>query len=295
MKLSVDPRQRFAKMRAHTAAHLIHAELAKIFPATKQAWSFVDEDYVRFDFVADRLLSQEEVVALEKAVNDLIYQGYGVEVIETSYDEAIKLWAKAFFEDKYGDVVRVVKVDNNISTELCGWTHAHNTRDLGAFAIIAQETVASWIKRITAVTGTKVYNYLLEKDSLLNDLAAKFDVNSKQLLDKVDKFVKDFADMKKTLESLETKVAHQVLESAVSQKKEGFDKYIQVSNDINFKLISLAAKTVFADQTVLVFNQEGSFVLLDPKWKAKTLASWLGIKWWGTDSLVQWRDISLLK
>ncbi|HCB51933.1 TPA: hypothetical protein DEP21_05225 [Patescibacteria group bacterium] len=130
MKLIVDTKQRYAKMRAHTAAHLLHAELVKIFPTTKQAGSFVDEDYLRFDFAADRALSVEELAQVQKNVNDLIYAALPVETTETSFDDAVKNGAKAFFEDKYGDVVRMVKVDQDISTELCGGTHAHNTKDI---------------------------------------------------------------------------------------------------------------------------------------------------------------------
>ncbi|MEI6117724.1 MAG: hypothetical protein WCP92_00170 [bacterium] len=78
-------------MRAHTATHLLHTELANIFKTTKQAGSLVDEDYLRFDFNADRLLSPEEIHDIEKNINQMIYDAYMVEVKETSYDEAIKL------------------------------------------------------------------------------------------------------------------------------------------------------------------------------------------------------------
>ena len=130
MKLVVDQAQRFAKMRAHTAAHLLHAELAKLFPNTKQAGSYVDENYLRFDFAADRGLTPAELAQVQTSINALIYQAIPVQTIEASYDEAIALGAKAFFEDKYGDVVRVVKVDQDLSTELCGGTHVTNTRDI---------------------------------------------------------------------------------------------------------------------------------------------------------------------
>jgi len=130
MKLLVNADQRFAKMRAHTATHLLHAELAKIFPDTKQMGSLVDDDYLRFDFAADRLLDQYEVDKINKVINQIIFFAYTVKVDETSYQEAIKFGAKAFFEDKYGDEVRVVQIVDNIETqdgtepfksvELCG-------------------------------------------------------------------------------------------------------------------------------------------------------------------------------
>jgi alanyl-tRNA synthetase len=88
MKLIVEQCQRYAKMRAHTATHLLHTELAKVFKTTKQAGSLVDEDYLRFDFNADRLLTTEEIHNIEKNINQIIYDAYTVEVNEMSLDEA---------------------------------------------------------------------------------------------------------------------------------------------------------------------------------------------------------------
>ena len=159
MKLSIDMDQRYAKMRAHTATHLLHAELAKIFSNTKQAWSLVDSDLLRFDFYANNLLTADQIHDIENNINQTIFKAFPVDLIETSFDEWVKLWAKAFFEEKYGNEVRVIRVhdwDQNISVELCGWTHVSNTRDIWAFTIVSQESVASWIKRITAYTWPKV-------------------------------------------------------------------------------------------------------------------------------------------
>lgn len=129
MQLSVDPIQRYAKMRAHSATHLLHAQLAAIFPQTKQAGSLVDEDYLRFDFYADTLLTDEQVATIETNIGDIIVQAHPVTIQEMSYDDAITAGAKAFFEDKYGDTVRVVSIGSQkqeassqklISIELCG-------------------------------------------------------------------------------------------------------------------------------------------------------------------------------
>jgi len=87
MKLSIDMDQRYAKMRAHTATHLLHAELAKIFPDTKQAGSLVDEDLLRFDFYANNLLNAEQIHDIENNINHIIYNAYPVDLIETSFDE----------------------------------------------------------------------------------------------------------------------------------------------------------------------------------------------------------------
>lgn len=145
MKAVVDLAQRKAKMRAHTGTHLLHAELVKIFPHTKQAGSLVNEDFLRFDFQADRALNMQEVAKIQQMINTLIYQSIPVNIEEMSYKDAISRGAKAFFEDKYGDVVRVVKIKNDdfLSIELCGGTHVNNTSEIGAFIIVSQEAVAS--------------------------------------------------------------------------------------------------------------------------------------------------------
>ena len=160
MKLSVNKAQRYAKMRAHTATHLLHAELGKIFPDTKQAGSLVDDDLLRFDFYAGRLLNPEEILKIEQRINQMIALACQVETVELSIEEASQLGAKMFFEEKYGDVVRVVKVLNGtnqtqkadsqegsdfsdygefLSLEFCGGTHVKNTREIGAFTIISLE------------------------------------------------------------------------------------------------------------------------------------------------------------
>ncbi|MBQ5945055.1 hypothetical protein IJL65_01280 [bacterium] len=87
MKLSIDTDQRFAKMRAHTATHLLHAELAKIFPDTKQAGSLVDSDLLRFDFYANNLLTAEQIRNIENNINWIIYAAYPVDLIETTFEE----------------------------------------------------------------------------------------------------------------------------------------------------------------------------------------------------------------
>jgi alanyl-tRNA synthetase len=91
MKLSIDMDQRYAKMRAHTATHLLHAELGKIFPDTKQAGSLVDEDLLRFDFYANNLLTAQQIREIENNINRIIYSAYPVDLIETTFDEGVKL------------------------------------------------------------------------------------------------------------------------------------------------------------------------------------------------------------
>lgn len=296
MKLIVDHAQRFAKMRAHTAAHLLHAELTKLFPTTKQAGSFVDIDYLRFDFTADRALSEDELSKIQSSINNLIYSALPVDVIETSFDEAIKLGAKAFFEDKYGDVVRVVKIHEDISIELCGGTHVTNTKDIWAFSILTQEAVASWIKRISAVVGPKVYTQIVDRDAVLDTIAHKLWVAPKQVPDKIEKIVKDLWSMESRIEQLEYKVVSDFISHTIPLSNQTIQVMLLIPNDMNFKLAINLAREKYMDKVVLLANHEGNFALLGGNgMSARMIADDFSLKWWGSNTMVQWRDMNVLK
>ena len=287
-------------MRAHTATHLLHTELGKIFKTTKQAGSLVDEDYLRFDFNADRLLSPEEIHDIEKNINQIIYDAYNVEVNETSYDEAINMWAKAFFEDKYGDVVRVVRVFNHsheiVSIELCGWTHVVNTKDIGCFAIVSQEAVASGVKRITAVVWPKVSTRIYEVQNILNITVEKLWIKTPtQLADKLDKTLKEYDEMKTAMENMETMSIKNILQSKDFSSGKEFDKVFLMPSYINFKNVLVCMKWLFEQENILIYNKEWNFLLLTKAWtSAKDAASRLWLKWGGNDSMVQGRDEKVL-
>ncbi len=300
MKLIVEHSQRYAKMRAHTATHLLHAELSKIFPVTKQAWSLVDEDYLRFDFNADRLLSSEELHDIENNINQIIYDACDVDVKETAYDDAIKLWAKAFFEDKYGDRVRVVRISDHanatVSIELCGGTHVANTKDIWCFAIIWQEAVASGVKRISAVVWPKVGLKIHELQETLDMTIAKLWIKTyTQLSDKLEKTLKEYDDMKSALESVEAMTIKTILTWNDFSSWKDLDRVFLIPSSINFKNILPYTKWLFQDLSVLIYNADWNFLLLPKIWvNAKDVAHKLWLKWWGNEAMVQWRDEKVL-
>ena len=313
MQLTINPAQRYAKMRSHTATHLLHAILTHIFPDTKQAGSLVDNDLLRFDFYAERLLTPFELTMIEKRLNQMIYLACEVKVEEMSLDQASKLWAKMFFEEKYGDIVRVVQVinkalpaelqqDNNaeyfshfedfLSLEFCGGTHVANTKEIGAFSIVSQEAVASGIKRITALTWPRVLEKIENLTSLLSNLTQLLEVKSfAQLPEKVNKLLKDFSEAKSQLEAMETKVIHSLLISGEKKSNADFDIIMKVPTDINFKTLGSEAKQIFAGKNVLLATTAGNFLLFtQPGNSAKALAQKLGLKGGGNDMQVQGRD-----
>ncbi len=196
VRAKVDEATRRATMRNHTAAHLLQAALRKVLGShVEQAGSFVNPDECRFDFTHFSAMTSEEIEKVENEVNAVIMQAVPVVTKEMPIDEAKKLGAMALFGEKYGDIVRVVKA-GDFSTELCGGTHAENTGNLGLFRIISESSVASGVRRITAVTGfntVKYFNSLNEtlysaasalKLSNVNDLIAKATALTAELKEK---------------------------------------------------------------------------------------------------------------
>ena len=296
MKLSVDMDQRYAKMRAHTATHLLHAQLAKIFPNTKQAWSLVDSDLLRFDFYANNLLTSEQIHNIEINVNQIIYKAIPVDLIETSFEEWVKLWAKAFFEEKYWNEVRVIRIhdwDEDISVELCWWTHVSNTREIWAFTIISQEAVASWIKRITAYTWPKVIEKVHWYEEILDWASEMLDVKSYlQINEKLSKYVKENHDLQERVESLEVVSISWVLQSSQSRSNQDFSKIIKLPVGTNFKMLGLVVKEVFStDKSVLLYTDEWNYVIFtDGSISAKELWKKYNLRWWWSDVVAQWKD-----
>ncbi|MBQ9965065.1 MAG: alanine--tRNA ligase [Clostridia bacterium] len=157
---TVDPEKRHAVMRNHSVAHLLQAALRRVLGThVEQAGQLVNFDRMRFDFTHFSALSAEELAEVEALVNRWILEGLNIQVSEMPIDEARKMGAMALFGEKYGDVVRVVKM-GDVSVELCGGTHADNTAKLGLFRIVSETSVAAGVRRIEAVTGAAVLELL---------------------------------------------------------------------------------------------------------------------------------------
>lgn len=174
----VDEEARLSIMRNHTAAHLLQAALRRVLGShVEQAGQLVNAAEVRFDFSHFSALTAEELQKIENEVNAQILKSVSVTMTEMPIDEAKKLGAMALFGEKYGDVVRVVEA-KGYSIELCGGTHIDNTARLGLFKIVSEGSVASGVRRIQAVTGRGVLDYIDNKASLINECAAAVKVGN---------------------------------------------------------------------------------------------------------------------
>jgi alanyl-tRNA synthetase len=170
VEASVDPEERRSTMRNHTATHLLHKALKEVLgPHVNQAGSLVAPDRLRFDFTHFEAVSAEQLDAVEEKVNAKVRADLRVEKFSTSLRKAKDAGATALFGEKYGDEVRVVKIDD-YSMELCGGTHLDATGEIGYFRIVKEEGVAAGVRRIEAVTGLAADALLRREKHLIREL-----------------------------------------------------------------------------------------------------------------------------
>ncbi len=191
----------------HTATHLLQAALKKIVDdGISQAGSLVSFDRLRFDFNCPRALTAEEVQQIEEQVNTWIAQAHTAKVEVLPLAEAKARGAVAMFGEKYGEEVRVIDF-KSVSMELCGGTHVSNTAEIGVFKIISEAGVASGVRRIEAVSGPAVLDYLNVRDKVVKDLSDRFKVKPEELPDRITSLQTELRTAEKQLESLKGQLA----------------------------------------------------------------------------------------
>ncbi len=190
---NVDEKRRWDIMRNHTATHLMHAALRKVLGThVHQAGSYVGPDRLRFDFTHYSKLSDSEVKEIEAIVNEKLRENIPLQHHRNiPFDEAKKMGALMFFGDKYGDRVNVVQF-SDFSKEFCGGTHVKNSSEIGLFKIISESSISSGVRRIEAVTGLGVENYI---DSQIIHLK-KSEEKIAELIDEKKKLEKEMSELK---------------------------------------------------------------------------------------------------
>jgi alanyl-tRNA synthetase len=184
---SVDRATRHATAANHTATHLLHAALRRrLGDHVHQAGSYVGPDKLRFDFTHGSGLSAEELAAVTDEVNQWILEASPVRALTTTLDEAKSLGAMALFDEKYGDVVRMVEVgDGSYSRELCGGTHVRNTAEIGLLKITTETSSAANVRRIEAITGPEAVGLYREREGWLQRTADELRVPVERVPDVV--------------------------------------------------------------------------------------------------------------
>lgn len=191
----------------HSATHLLQSALKKIVDdGIGQAGSLVSFDRLRFDFNYNQALTPEQLQQIEALVNTWIAEAHGADVAEMPIAQAKAKGATAMFGEKYGDVVRVVDF-GGVSMELCGGTHVGNTAEIGLFKIISETGVAAGVRRIEAVAGPAVLEYLNVREAVVKDLSDRFKAKPEEILDRVNAIQAELKDTQKQLATVKSQLA----------------------------------------------------------------------------------------
>jgi alanyl-tRNA synthetase len=214
----VDTDRRRAIMRNHTATHLLHKALRIVLgDHVKQSGSVVSPERLRFDFTHFDAMQYDEIKRVEDLINEKILEDIPVKTDIMKIDEATKTGAVALFDEKYGETVRVVSVDD-FSKELCGGTHCKATGEIGPCVILSEGSVASGIRRIEAVTGKSAFDYLKHKETELDSIKGL--LKSERPLEKVEKLLNDIKSMEKEIQKLKTGSAKDIISEALKEAHE---------------------------------------------------------------------------
>ncbi len=209
VKLAVDKKRRMSISRNHSATHLMHKALKEVLGShVAQAGSFVNDERLRFDFSHFEAMTNEELALVEKKVNDAILAGLDIKTEELPINEAKKLGAAAQFGEKYGDIVRVVSM-GDYSIEFCGGCHLTNTSQAGLFKILSEGGVAAGTRRIEAVTGYGVLEYIGRQDSLIADTASVLKTKPDEMVKRADTVMNECKELSRELDSLKSRIANE--------------------------------------------------------------------------------------
>src|SRR5689334_15877817 len=200
--LQVDPKYRQKTRLNHSATHILHSVLRQeLGPHVRQAGSLVAPDRLRFDFNHTGAIAEEKLEAIETAVNQHVRENAEVSIRELKYDEAIREGALAFFGDKYGDRVRVVKI-GDFSTELCGGTHVGASGEIGLFKLQSEGGVAAGVRRIEALTGQGALDLIHNYEQRLKEIGNLVRGSADDAVDKVQKLLERQRELEKEIAKL---------------------------------------------------------------------------------------------
>jgi alanyl-tRNA synthetase len=205
-RLAIDGARRAATRLNHSATHLLHAALRNRFgDRVRQAGSAVSPERLRFDFTQDARLTDEQLADLEDEVNRFIRANAAVTTEEMSFDDAIAAGALAFFGDKYGDVVRVLRM-GDISTELCGGTHVARTGDIGVFKLRGESAVGAGVRRIEALTGEGALDAIRRRERELRDVAEILKSGDEDVAPRLEKLLQAQKELERRLAETQAKL-----------------------------------------------------------------------------------------
>lgn len=204
----IDSLRRKSITRNHSATHLLHAALRKVLGKhVTQAGSLVGPDHLRFDFTHGKAMADDELVEVERIVNEEALASLPVSIhTDVPIAEAKEMGAMALFGEKYGDKVRVVQMDE-FSLELCGGCHVRFTSEVGLFKIVSEASAASGIRRIEAITGEKAYEWVVQQNQMLKEVSGLLRAAPHDLVSAVERNLQALRDERKKVEKIRTQAA----------------------------------------------------------------------------------------
>jgi alanyl-tRNA synthetase len=204
---AVDAPRRQAIVLHHSATHLMHAALKKVLGEhVEQRGSLVAPDHLRFDFTHPRAVTEDELLEVERMVNEEIRVNPASQVEVMNFDDALKTGATALFGEKYGDQVRVLRF-GHFSTELCGGTHVDRVGDIGQFKIVEESAIAAGIRRIVAVAGEAAVRQMQVMEVQIRQLARSLNTAPEELDKRVNLILERNRSLEKELEGLKSRLA----------------------------------------------------------------------------------------
>jgi alanyl-tRNA synthetase len=269
-KIILDHNRRRSIERNHSATHIVHEALRRVLGShVKQLGSLVHNEYLRFDFPHFHKLTGIEILEIEAIVNSKIKEQINVITdVDISIEEANKIPnVKKIFGDKYGDKVRVVRIDDNFSVEFCGGTHVSNTSDIGLFKIIKEESIASGTRRIFGRTGEGIITFLNERisdsEKILSELPEKYysDISAALNTLNYDISKADFRDlelMKSIISSQDDTIGalYESRDRFLEEKKQAEKELLrQKLSDLKVKLDDIISKAIVENDYMIVVNK----------------------------------------
>ncbi len=258
VKATVDMERRLDISRNHTATHLLQMALRKVLGEhVQQRGSVVSPDRLRFDFSHLTTMTQDEIKQVNRIVNDEIRRNVTVHSNEMSYKRAIDVGAIALFDEKYGDVVRVLSIgDPPVSVELCGGTHVSATGDIGFFHVTGESSVGAGLRRIEAVTGRGAEAFVESKLVTLAEIARMVDAESDEVVSRAQSMSEELKKERKQRQALESELSRSSVDSLLSK--------VEVVNGVNVLAVNVPPARVdtLREMSDLIRDKLGSVVLV---------------------------------
>ena len=225
---SVEVARRLDSSRNHSGTHILHAALRSVLGAhVRQAGSFVAPERLRFDFSHVSALTRDELLSIQSLANDKVRGNLTVSSHETSYSEAVREGALAFFGDRYGDVVRVVtmapaphSMEDAFSVEVCGGTHVSATGQVGTLVVLGESSIGGGMRRIEALTGRAAEELFVQQSDRLEAISQKLQTPVADLEARLDSFIQENEDLRKQLEGFQKISLRGEAEELLSQIQE---------------------------------------------------------------------------